>query len=219
MKTRIAPMTAFVAIIGVLFGCGGSVSLVNVWTDPEYHGANIDKILVVGIAPREQTRSIFEYQLKYEFNANGVYAMASLDEMPKDEEISKETFIKYFKDHNVDAVLITGLLRADTSESYVPGHTYYVPGHSYAFSSGYHRDYYGYYHSHWRMYHEPGYYKEKREYMIESTLYETTKGNIIWRGISKTVNPDNIMIVIEDLSKTLVKRLGKDGLVTLIKQK
>ena len=219
MKTRITLMTAFVAIMGVLIGCGGSVSLVNVWTDPEYHGDKIEKILVVGIAAREQTRSIFEYQLKYEFNANGVYAMASLDVMPKDVEISKEAFAKYFKDHDLDAVLITGLLRADTSQTYVPGHSYYVPGHSYALSPGYHRDYWGYYHSHWTMYHEPGYIKETRKYMIESTLYETTKGNIIWRGISKTVNPDNIMIVIEDLSKTLVKRLGKDGLVTLTKQK
>ena len=217
MKARIALMTAFVAIMGVVLGCGGSVSLVNVWTDPGYHGNNIDNILVVGMAPREQTRSIFEYQLTNVFKTNGVNAMASLDAMPKDVEISKEAFTKYFKDHDLDAVLITGLLRADTSQTYVPGYSYYVPGHSYAYSSGYHRDYWGYYHSHWRMYHEPGYYKETRKYMIESTLYETTKGNIIWRGISKTVNPDNIMIVIEDLSKTLVKRLGKDGLVTLIK--
>lgn len=212
MKTRITLMTAFVTIMGVLLGCGGSVSLVNVWTDPGYHGANIDKILVVGMAPREQTRSIFEYQLTNVFKTNGVNAMASLDAMPKDVEISKEAFIKYFKDLDIDAILITGLLRADTSQTY-------VPGHSYAVSPGYYRDYWGYYHSHWTMYHEPGYIKETREYMIESTLYETTKGNIIWRGISKTVNPDNILIVIEDLSKTLVKRLGKDGLVTLNKQK
>jgi len=212
MKTRIALMTAISAIMGVLLGCGGSVSLVNVWTDPGYHGANIDKILVVGMAPREQTRSMFEYQLTNVFRTYGVNAMASLDAMPKDVEISKEAFAKYFKDHDLDAVLITGLLMADTSQTYVPGHSYSV-------SSGYYRDYWGYYHSHWTMYHEPGYYKETRKYMIESTLYETTKGNIIWRGISKTVNPDNIMTVIEDLSKTLVKRLGKDGLVTLIKQK
>ncbi len=69
MKTRIAIMTANVAIIGLLLGCGGSVSLVNVWTDPGYHGDKIDKILVVGMAPREQTRSTFEYQLTHEFNS------------------------------------------------------------------------------------------------------------------------------------------------------
>jgi len=211
MKTRIALMAAFVVIMGVVLGCGGSVSFINVWTDPGYHGDNIDKILVVGMAPREQTRSIFEYQLTNVFKTNGVNAMASLDAMPKDEEISKEAFTKYFKDLDIDAVLITGLLRADTSQTYVPGESYSVFSH-------YERDFWGYYHSRWTVYNHPGYIKETRKYMIESTLYETTKGNIIWRGISKTVNPDNIMIVIEDLSKTLVKRLGKDGLVTLIKQ-
>jgi len=211
MKTRFAIMTANITIMGVLLGCASSVSLINVWTDPGYHGNKIEKILVVGMAPRQQTRYIFEYQLKNEFITNGVYAIASLDGMPKDEEISKEAFIRYFKDLNLDAVLVTGLLRADTSQTY-------VPGHSYAVSPGYYRDFWGYYHSHWTMYHEPGYFKEKREYMIESTLYETTKGNIVWRGISKTVDPDNVMRVINDLSKTLVKRLGKDGLITLMKE-
>ncbi len=211
MKTRIAIMTANVAIIGVLLGCGGSVSLINVWTDPGYHGDKIEKILVVGMAPRYQTRSTFEYQLTHEFNSYGVNAMASLDGMPKDEEISKEAFIKYFKDLNLDAVLVTGLLRADTSQTY-------RRGSSYAVSMGYNPNFYHYYHSHWAIYHELGYIEETRKYMIESTLYETTKGNIVWRGISEAVNPDNVIIVIEDLSKTLVKRLGKDGLVTLKKK-
>lgn len=212
MKHRIALITATIAIIGVLLGCGGSVSLINVWTDPGYRGDKIEKMLVVGMAPREQTRSIFEYQLTNEFKINGVNAMASLDGMPKDEEISKEAFTKYFKDLNLDAVLVTGLVRADTTETY-------VSGNSYAVSSGYSRDFWGYYHSNWIIYNEPGYIQETTEYIIESTLYETANGKIIWRGISKAVNPENVIDVIEDLSKTLVQRLGQDGLVTLKKEK
>jgi len=82
-----------IATLGVLLGCAGSVSLVSVWTYPEFKGNQVEKVLVVGMAPREQTRSIFEYQLTNEFNTNGVNAMASLDGMPKDEEISKEAFV------------------------------------------------------------------------------------------------------------------------------
>lgn len=205
MKTRIALMTA---IIGVFLGCGSSVSLTNVWIDPGYRGDKIEKLLVVGMAPREQTRSIFEYQLTYELKSNGVNAMASLDGMPKDEEITKEAFQKYFKDLSLDAVLVTGLIRADTSETYVPGNSYDV-------SSGYYRDFWGHYHSQWTVYREPGYIDKTTEYIIESTLYETTTGKAIWRGISKAVDPEYIVVVIEDLSKTLVDRLGQDGLVRL----
>ncbi len=211
MTIRFAMMTAIVMITGLFLGCGGSVSLINVWTDPGYNGDKIQKILVVGVAPREQTRSIFEYQLKNDFNTNGVNAIASLDGMPKDEEISKEAFERHFTGLNIDAVLVTGLLRADTSETY-------VRGSSYSIYTGHNRDFWGYYHSHWTTVHEPGYFQETREYIIESALYETTSGKMIWSGVSKAVNPDNVVIVIKDLSKTLVKRLGKDGLVTLRKE-
>ncbi len=211
MIIKFIKLTTIITITCFFIGCGGSVSLVNVWTDPGYHGDNLEKILVIGMAPREQTRTVFEYQLKNEFIINGVDALASLDGMPKDEEISKEAFEKYFTGLNIDAVLITGLLRADTTETYVPGRMYSA-------STGYYyRDYYGYYHSHWGMYHEPGYFKETREYLIESTLYKTSNGKIIWRGVSKAVNPDKFMKLIEDLSKSLVKRLSKDGLITILK--
>lgn len=210
MNTRFFIITATILSLAFLSACGGSVSLINVWTDPEYRGDRIKNILVVGMAPREQTRSIFEYQLTNELNSKGVAAMASLDRMPKDEEISKEAFLKYFKDLNLDAVLVTGLLRADTSHSYVPGRSYSV--------ASYHdRDFWGYYHTRWTVHHEPGYFQERRIYLIESTLYETKNGRIIWHGVSEAVNPNDVMVVINDLSKTLVKRLGRDGIITLKK--
>lgn len=202
----------FVILIGVAslmqLSCGSSVSLINVWTDPGYHGGKLDKLLVVGMAPREQTRSIFEYQLTNDLNVSGVKAMASLDGMPKDEEISKEAFEKYFRDLNIDGVLVTGLIRADTTEKF-------VEGHSYAIQSGYYRDFWGYYHSQWTVYSEPGYFVESEEYLIETTLYETTNAKIIWRGISKAVDPKHAVEVIEDLSKILVNQLIEDSIVVV----
>jgi hypothetical protein len=207
MKKSIIVVLILIGIISLVqFGCGGSISLINVWSNPEYHGGKIEKVLVVGLAPRERSRTIFEHQLTNEFNINGVKAMASLDGMPKDEEISKDAFKKYFKDLNLDAVLITGLVRADTSETY-------VAGSAIAVSSGYYRDFWGYYNHQVTVYRQPGYIKETKEYLIESTLYETTNGKIIWRGISKSVDPEHIIEVIEVLSKNLVKQLIKDDIV------
>lgn len=218
MNIKFIILTATILSLAILSACGGSVSLINVWNDQEYRSGRIKNILVVGMAPRMQTRSIFEYQLTSEFNNRGIAAMSSLDRMPKDEEISKEAFEKYFKDLDIDAVLITGLLRADTTQSYVPGMSYSVSsGYDRYYDPHYRRDYWGYYHSRWTIHHEPGYMEETRKYLIESTLYETTQGRVIWRGVSEAVNPKDVMSVIDDLSKILVKRLGRDGIITLKK--
>ncbi len=169
MKKNIIMLLLTLLLMTLQLGCVGSVSLDNVWMDPSYQGGKLNKLLVVGMAPREQTRSIFEYQFTNDLNVNGVTAMASLDGMPKDEEISKEVFKEYFNDLNIDGVLVTGLVSVETSEDYVEGHSYAVQ------SVGY-RDFWGHYHSQWTLYQEPGYFEETTEYLIESTLYETTNG-------------------------------------------
>ena len=208
MKTRIALMIVTVAITGVLHGCGGSVSLTHVWTDPGYTGQPINNVLVVGLAQRPQVRTSFEYQLTHEFTSRGVNAMSSVDGMPRDVQLDKQTFAQYFGDKNLNAVLVTGLVSADTTDQYTPGATYAMP-------VGYYRTWHGYYGAVYSVHQEPGYWTTNTKFVLESNLYDVASEKLIWRGTSKAVNPENAMEVIEELSKILVKRLGQDGLVRL----
>jgi hypothetical protein len=138
--------------------------------------------------------------------------MASVDGIPKDVQLDKQNFAQYFGDKNLDAVLVTGLISADTSANYTPGSTYAVP-------VGYYNTWHGYYGAVYAVHREPGYWTENTEFVMESNLYDVRSGKLIWRGISKAVNPDNVMDIIQDLSNTLVKRLGHDGMVTLQDEK
>ncbi len=208
MNNRIALSTATIAIIGVFLGCGGSVSLTNVWTDPGYTGQPKKNVLVVGLAQKPQVRTSFEYQLKHEFTSRGVAAMASVDGIPRDVQLDKQTFAQYFGNENLDAVLVTGLVSADTTDQYTPGNVYAVP-------VGYYNTWHGYYGAVYAVHREPGYWTTNTKFVLESNLYDVATEKLIWRGISRAVNPENAMEVIEELSKILVNRLGQDGLVTL----
>ena len=207
MKNRNVFLCTALAVIGVLLlGCGGSVSLTNVWSDPTYSGKSIDNILVIGVTPKPEVRRHFEFQLSHEFKSRGIGSMASVDGIPEDIKLSKENFGQYFGDVNLDAVLVTGLVSADTTEQYTPGTSYAVP-------VGYYSTWSGYYTTVYSVHREPGYWTENTEFVIESTLYEVATEKLIWRGISKAVNPDNVTEIIEDLSKTLVDQLATDGIV------
>ena len=212
MKTRIALVTAMVAIMGVFLGCGGSVQLTSVWTDPGRSDQPKNNILVVGLAQRPQVRTSFEYQLKHEFTSRGVGAMASVDGIPQDVQLDKQSFAQYFGKDNLDAVLVTGLVSADTTDQYTPGNSYAVP-------VGYYNTWHGYYGAVYAVHREPGYWTTNTKFVLESNLYDVATAKLIWRGISKAVNPENTMEVIEELSKILVNRLGEDGIVRLQEQK
>jgi hypothetical protein len=192
----------------MFMGCGGSVSLKHVWSDPAHSGQPLNNFLVVGLAQRRQVRSQFEFQLQHELKSRGVGAKASVDGLPPDVKLDKETFQQYFGGENIDAVLVTGLISADTTDLY-------TPGISYATNAGYYRTWDGYVATVWDVHQQPGYWTESTEYVLESNLYDVATARLIWRGISKTVDPENVSVIIVDLSKTLVDQLAKDGLITV----
>lgn len=213
MKITIVRVRVILAIACfTLIGCGGSVSLTSVWTDPGYSGQPKKNVLVVGLAQNRQVRISFEYQLTREFTSRGISAMASIDGIPQDVQLDKQNFAQYFGDKNFDAVLVTGLVSADTVEQYNPGSVYVLP-------VGHYNTWHGYYGAVYAVHHEPGYWTSNTEFILESNLYDVASEKLIWRGISKAVNPENAMQVIEELSKILVGRLALDGLVTLKEEK
>jgi len=213
MKIRSILVSVILTNIGViLLGCGGSVSLTNVWTDPGYTGKPKNNVLVVGLAQKHQVRTSFEYQLTREFTSRGISAMASIDGIPRDVQLDKQNFAQYFGDKNFDAVLVTGLVSADTVEQYNPGNVYVLP-------VGHYNTWHGYYGAVYAVHHEPGYWTSNTEFVLESNLYDVASEKLIWRGISKAVNPENAMEVIKELSKNLVDRLALDGIVKPKKEK
>jgi hypothetical protein len=206
-----APIAMAAGIL--VIGCTATVSLVSEWTDPGFSGPPKTNVLVVGITRRPQERTTFEYELKNDLEQKGVKAFASIDGLPGDVKLDKNTFEQYFGDKGFDAVLITSLMSADTTQEYVPGMTYTTP-----VGYGYGGGWYGYYNTVWTVQSTPGYWTQKAEFVIESNLYGTSDSKLIWRGVSKAVNPDDALQVIEQLSKKLVEHMGADGVLAVKKK-
>lgn len=200
--------SAVLATIGFMqLGCVAGVSLSSVWTDPSYTGKAKTNVLIVGIARRPESRITFEYQLKHELTSKGVVAVASVDVLPKDVQLDKDSFAEFFGTEHFDAILITGVVNADTSKYYTPGTT----------TVGHYNTWHGYYGSVHSVHTSPGYWSTDTEYVLESNLWDMASDRLIWRGISNIYNPESAVEAITELSTLLVNQLGKDGMVTLKK--
>ena len=65
--------------------------------------------------------------------------------------------------------------------------TRYVPG-SYP---TYYNSFYGYYGWAYPVVYSPGYFKQDRLVGIETNIYDTADGKLVWSGMSETTNPKN----------------------------
>lgn len=195
----------FVPIVGLalyLVSCSAT-GFVGTWSEEEYRTGSIKKVLVLGMSDKAVVRNAFEKELKFEFQKAGIEAISSLEVLPPDAEIGRETFERYFSEDNIDAVIVSRHIGTETDiQQYVD--TYTVP-------HGYYYGFYGYYHNAWGYTYGRSYVTETKRYYIETNLYETKEGKLIWSGVSETVDPSTALDIIDDLSKLLVRKLKKDG--------
>jgi len=171
------------------------------WVDKNY-SKPVKKILVVGMAKEKWQSKAMENELKTALKSYNVEAIVSWRSLPKDETISKETFDKYFKDKNIDAVLIVRSLGATTDETVVKGGVTNV-----------YAGYYGFYLSTSSMFIAPDYVMENKTVHVDAHIFDTKTGNLIFKTTSQSFDPHSYSSVIKEISNAIVGEIEYSGLI------
>jgi len=206
-KSLIAFLFILSILITTLISCSSTkTSIIGEWQDDTYQKGNIQKVLVLGIVNKEKPllRRNFEDGMKKAFEDGGISATPSMDHMPYDVATDSTTFEKYFKELEVDAVVVSRLVAVDASRDYKAGYLYTIPYNSYY-------GFYGYYYAGISYANSAGYLSQNVVVVLETNIYETTNKKLIWSGISETVEPDKASDVINSFSNELVAKLKSQG--------
>ena len=193
----------FVFIITIFVSCSSTkTDIIGEWQDDTYQKGNIQKVLLLGIVSKEKPllRRNFEDGMTKAFRDAGINATPSMDIMPYDVAIDSTTFEKYFKDLQLDAVVVSRLVAVDSERDYTAGYLYTIPYNSYY-------GFYGYYYAGVSMANSSGYLSQDVVVVLETNIYETSNKRLIWSGVSETVQPDKASDVINSFSSELVGRL------------
>ena len=103
-------------------------------------------------------------------------------------------------------MLITHVVGVEERTQYNrPSRTYYP--------APYHRGMYGYYSRAYDEVYTPGYYTSYQVHELETNLYDSGTGALIWSARSETVAPDNVGRVIDRLVRLLIKDLRRNKLL------
>ena len=186
----------------IIISCSQSTRLTDVYTDETFSGKEFKKVLVLGLTKDDWKQKVYENEFRALLVDYNVEVLTAWQELPKGEQLNKETFEKYFKDKNVDAVLVA----IEGGES--TDKTLYTAG-----SGHVHVGFYGFYASTASFYHNSDYLAEEKVVHMRTNLYETNEARLIWSAKSQSYEPENTGDVIKAVSKDVVGELSIQGYI------
>ena len=190
----------FPLLILIIFSCSPSSQFTNLYVDEAYKGMQFKKVLVVGMAKEEWKRKVYENEFRSQLIKHNVEVLTAWQELPKGETISKETFYKYFSDKNIDAVFVVMAAGSKTETTLSKGG-----------SANVYVGFYGFYVSSASYYYSPVTTSEESVVYMQTNIYETTDGTLIWSVKTQSFEPQNTGEVIKTVSYNVVSKLAMDG--------
>jgi len=201
------------ALLGLLTTACSSTTVKNSWVKPGYSD-KIENVYLIGIAKEEDYRRIFEETFKRRLSGQGVRAVTSHNDLPKDQENRRENIIKAMSANSCDSVLLTKLVRKRTEAGTkgqginvvktTPVPLYYDP-----------------WYNSWGSYYNQGYSVVNIQpttpgtttLIIESVLYDLKTGERIWAAQLETVEEIDPIKMIRDYVEAVTRNLEGKGLI------
>ena len=187
-------------VILILISCSSSTQLTDVYVDETFSEMEMKKILVLGLAKDEWKRKVYENEFRSQLLKRNVEVLLAWQELPKGEKLNKETFEKYFKDKNVDGVLVA-IEGGQSTEQ-----TLYRGGSSHVYVG-----FYGFYASTAPLFYNSNYLVEEKIVHMRTNLYETKDAKLIWSAKSQSFEPKNTGDVVKAVSYNVVSELSMQG--------
>jgi len=183
-----------VLFLFLTMGISGCVSttLQADWKDPAFSG-KFKKVLVICIVKEMVIRNTLEDSLTAQFKQRGVAAVQSYTLFPSLENIDKETVRIKVRETGTDGVLLVRRTGKGSIEL--------TPDNSYDL---------------WNISWIENYPVQANVldfYRVESSLYEATKGGIVWQALSETYDDDSLRKIVNNFALLMAKKLGEQGLI------
>jgi len=185
--------------------------MVTSWFNPNYEGHAFRKVLVIGVTQDLQVRANFEDAMAAQLARPGMQTIPGNQILLRPDPKAKPD-LNYLREqirhYQIDAVVVSRLLKVDKKVTTVPSSTYVAP-------FPYYYSFYGYLDAVYPVIYDPGYTREDTTVTVETNVYATSKpdGELVWTGISDSFDPKSAKKVADGLVKEVPKQMEKDGLL------
>jgi hypothetical protein len=191
------PRLRVLAVAALIAGCftfGKSSHVVMSWRNPNAPAQQFRRVLALGLSEKTAIRA--------DFPGNTILLR------PEGAQLSLNYLRTQVRDNQIEAVVVSRLIKVEKTVTYIPGGPSFVP-------YPYYGTFYGYYGSVYPMVYSPDYLREEKKVRIETNLYLLSEGDgvLVWTGITDTFNPTDVDKAIGKLVKLLVKQMQSDAVL------
>jgi hypothetical protein len=207
------PRLRVLAVAALIAGCftfGKSSHVVMSWRNPNAPAQQFRRVLALGLSEKTAIRADFEDALAAQLEATGRQAIPGNTILlrPEGAQLSLNYLRTQVRDNQIEAVVVSRLIKVEKTVTYIPGGPSFVP-------YPYYGTFYGYYGSVYPIVYSPDYLREEKKVRIETNLYLLSQGDgvLVWTGITDTFNPTDVDKAIGKLVKLLVKQMQSDAVL------
>lgn len=202
-QQRVAPLLLCIAVALGFAGCGGSSTTIEEsWKAPSVAPSRLRNVVTVCISRDGAMRRVVEDAMAQRLAHLGVravpvYSVLSDDDDLKDRDRAKAKLMA----SGYDGVVALRIVGKETKIVATPP------------------TYYGYwtFDSYWGMawpgVYDPGYLTTETVVRVETKVFSLADNKLVWEGLSKTVDPNTIRSVIDDVTKVVAETLKKQQIV------
>lgn len=217
MCRRIMIFGLILGLLLVLSGCS-STTIGGSWKDPQYRGGTLEKVLVIGIAKQELMKRMYEDGFVAALQQRGISASPGYKVLPQNESNDKDAIIQRVKELGFKNVLITRVAEKKTVEFIHPATTF-IEGsagdrYRYYRNYPYYNHYYDYYDRNYAtIVQSPAYTTTTDLVILETNLYETTNGEIIYSVQTQSLIDYGAETTIKEVIKSIMENLQANQLL------
>jgi len=210
-KGKFIRVTAAVCLL-----VAASCSLTNldaVWKDPQYQGGKLKNVLVIGGSTNQVIRRIFEDEFTARLKTRGTNAIPSYSIFPSEKTLDKDTIESKSRDLGMDSMLIARVIDTKTKRQLTPVRYdyYYRDTYFYNWPNRSSRYYSGPYPG--RSFDERSHYSEYEVVNLETNIYDTQTGKLIWSGLSNTIVGGSSELEVSSIIEAIMKSLSENQLI------
>ena len=188
-------------------GCS-STTLTGSWRSPEYTNP-VQKIYIVGVSKQVTSRRFFEDEFGRALQSHDVKTVSSYKDLQNNQDADLELITEKVKANGADALLLTRILSQRTEEVVNPGRVSgYSDSPSYYGRGGYRPE-----PRRFEMTYEPATISQFSVVTMESNLYDSASGELIWSAQLETVLDGTMQALIRDFIKVVIKDLLDQGVI------
>lgn len=217
-------MKNYLPLLGVLLSCimltgCASVTLKDSWRDSAAPAKQYRKLLIVGVTEKTNMREVFEAVFAGEIRKQGVTAIPSYTITGVTEKLSRAAVEDAVRKSGADGVITARLVSMKNDTQVHTGFVMTDRGYtntSFLDPTPYPMDLYGFCGStvsYATFEHQAVNVTMSTVASIETNLFDSGTGRMVWTGHSNAVDPKGIITASDKLAEVIIKAMSQAGLL------